>query len=127
VPGTVFRTGVNVTQYVYNAAGLVQDVIDPMGIDERTLERSWRWRRRNSLAAGLALSVTALLLLIALGASLAALRLSRELARIENAERSAAQEKEAANDHLWKGSLAPRPRASPERLHGSALREPQGH
>ncbi len=51
--------------------------------------------------AGLLTSVAALLVLLAIGTSVATVRLSRELARVERAEEATLQEKDATTDRLW--------------------------
>src|SRR5262249_41082874 len=83
------------------------------------LERSVRWCRRNPVVALLASSVAGLLLLLAGGASLAALSLGSQLDRAENAERVARREKEAATDLLWSASVG---QARALRLSGRAGR-----
>jgi serine/threonine protein kinase/WD40 repeat protein/Tfp pilus assembly protein PilF len=51
-----------------------------------TLERAWRWGRRNPKEAALLASVAGLLLVIALGASLLSVKLSTALGRAQEAE-----------------------------------------
>jgi serine/threonine protein kinase/WD40 repeat protein/Tfp pilus assembly protein PilF len=63
-----------------------------------SLERGWRWCRRNPAVAALVSSVVILLLIIAIGASMAAVRLRRELGRSEQAE-------QATVDQLWESKL----------------------
>jgi serine/threonine protein kinase/WD40 repeat protein len=69
-------------------------------------ERAWRWCQRNPAVALLAAWVAFLLLLLAGGASVAALRLSKELARAEKAEQAAQQDKETATEQLRIASFA---------------------
>src|SRR5262249_12418736 len=62
-------------------------------------ERLWRWCRRNPLTAGSLALVAALLVTIAVGASVSAARLAANLGRAEAAER-------AAQENLWGSYLA---------------------
>jgi eukaryotic-like serine/threonine-protein kinase len=69
-------------------------------------ERLWRWCRRNPVMALLIASVTSLALLLASGASVAALSLRRQLTRAQQAERIAQLEKESRTEQLCKASFA---------------------
>ena len=69
-------------------------------------ERLWRWCRRNPVVALLIASVAGLLLLLASGASVAALSLRRQLTRAQQAEHFAQLEKEARTEQLWRASFA---------------------
>jgi serine/threonine protein kinase/WD40 repeat protein/Tfp pilus assembly protein PilF len=68
-------------------------------------ERWWRWCRRNPALAALATSVAALLLLLALGASVAALWFGRERNRaLDNLRRAEAAERDKT-EKLWQSYL----------------------
>jgi eukaryotic-like serine/threonine-protein kinase len=69
-------------------------------------ERLWRWCRRNPVVALLLASVAGLLLLLAGGASVAAISLRRQLTRARQAEHVAQLEKESRTEQLWKASFA---------------------
>jgi WD40 repeat protein len=62
------------------------------------LERAWRWGRRKPALAALFASVALLLLVIAVGASIATVLLRKELQRAEQAERD-------SQDKLWRSYL----------------------
>lgn len=62
-------------------------------------EKLWRWCRRNPVVSALLAAVTALLVTIAVGVSVAAARLAANLRRAEGAERD-------AREHLWGSYLA---------------------
>jgi eukaryotic-like serine/threonine-protein kinase len=69
-------------------------------------ERLWRWCRRNPAVAVLIASVAGLLLLLAGGASVAALSLRRQLTRAQQAEHVAQLEKESSTEQLLRASFA---------------------
>ena len=69
-------------------------------------ERLWRWCRRNPVMAALIASVTSLSLLLAGGASVAALSLRRQLTRAQQAEHVAQLEKESRTEQLCKALFA---------------------
>ncbi|HEY2159628.1 MAG TPA: serine/threonine-protein kinase, partial [Isosphaeraceae bacterium] len=62
-------------------------------------ERLWRWCRRNPVVAGLATAVAALLVAIALGSTVAAIRLRRSLDLVERVETR-------RTEQLWESELA---------------------
>ncbi len=72
----------------------------------RPSERLWRWCRRNSVVAILIASVAGLLLLLAGGASVAALSFRRQLTRAQQAEHVAQLEKESRTQQFWIASFA---------------------
>jgi serine/threonine protein kinase/WD40 repeat protein/Tfp pilus assembly protein PilF len=76
-------------------------------------ERLWRWSRRNPILAAMAASVASLLLFIAIGASIMAVRFNeqRDVAvgnwlRAERAEQTAIEAAQDATDKLWQSLLA---------------------
>jgi serine/threonine protein kinase/WD40 repeat protein/Flp pilus assembly protein TadD len=78
-----------------------------------TVERLWRWSRRNPILATMTASVASLLLVIAIGASIAAVRFNEERnvatghwLRAEHAEQMAMQSAQDATDKLWLSLLA---------------------
>jgi serine/threonine protein kinase/WD40 repeat protein len=64
-----------------------------------TLERLWRWRKRNPVLAALSGTVALLLLFLTIGSVLTAAYLHRDLQRVKVAEQQ-------AQDKLWEASLA---------------------
>jgi serine/threonine protein kinase/WD40 repeat protein len=64
-----------------------------------TLERSWRWCRRNRALASLICSVALLLLVIAIGSSVTALRLTDSLEKVRAANLE-------GKENLWRSYLA---------------------
>jgi serine/threonine protein kinase/WD40 repeat protein/Tfp pilus assembly protein PilF len=78
-----------------------------------TTERLWRWSRRNPILATMTASVASLLLVIAIGASIAAVRFNEERnmatghwLRAERAEQTAIESAQDATDKLWQSLLA---------------------
>jgi hypothetical protein len=69
-------------------------------------ERTWRWCRRNPLAAALASSVVVLLLAAAAGASLAAVSLSRQRDEAFDHQRRAERAERDAKEKLLRTTLA---------------------
>jgi WD40 repeat protein len=76
-------------------------------------ERAWRWRRRHPGVAGMLAFVLLLLLVLAVGASTAAVWLNERrnealtnLGRAEKAEKAATQSADEAQDQLWASRLA---------------------
>jgi serine/threonine protein kinase/WD40 repeat protein/Flp pilus assembly protein TadD len=78
-----------------------------------TTERLWRWSCRNPILATMTVSVASLVLVIALGASIAAVGFNDERnvatgnwLRAEQAEQTAMQSAQDATDKLWQSLLA---------------------
>ena len=69
-------------------------------------ERIWRWCRRKPAIAGLVLSVAILIMAVAVGSPVAAVRIARESERARKAEREALEKKQDATDELWHSYLA---------------------
>ncbi|HEV2948214.1 MAG TPA: serine/threonine-protein kinase, partial [Gemmataceae bacterium] len=76
-------------------------------------ERLWRWSRRNPILATMTASVASLVLLIAIGSSIMAVRLKEERnvaidnwTRAERAEQVATETAQDATDKLWQSLLA---------------------
>ena len=73
-----------------------------------SLERTWRWCRRNPVVASLLISIGGLLIVLACGASIAALWLGRERDTAVKAEGQAQHARQAALDQLWEVDAAAR-------------------
>ncbi len=71
-----------------------------------SLERTWRWCRRNPLTASLLGSIAALVTLVAVVASVSSFRLSEQLADTAKAELAERRAKSETMERLWDSSLA---------------------
>jgi serine/threonine protein kinase len=71
-----------------------------------SLERTWRWSRRNPMLAATITTVALLLIIIAVGASLLSLNLHSALTVSEEKTVLAQNAQRQATDHLWEAYLA---------------------
>lgn len=69
-------------------------------------EQAWRWCRRNPVVASLGAAVATLILLVAIGSSVAAVRLDRSNRIADDHAKEAVKARNQAEDKLWRAKLS---------------------